>query len=95
MRGKQVVGKWDAAGLHAQALDYYGRMSRITRILAAAALACTACVHAQGTPKAPAPEPGPPARSALTADTSAAVVGFQLHFNTLAKATLMGLFKRD
>ena len=28
-----------------------------------------------------------------TADTSAAVVGFQLHFNTLAKAELMGLFK--
>src|SRR5437868_3099861 len=26
-------------------------------------------------------------------DTSAAVVGFQLHFNTLAKAELMGLFK--
>lgn len=30
----------------------------------------------------------------VAADTSAAVVGFQLHFNTLAKATLMGLFKR-
>ncbi|HXC41064.1 MAG TPA: YbhB/YbcL family Raf kinase inhibitor-like protein [Burkholderiales bacterium] len=30
----------------------------------------------------------------VTPDTSAAVVGFQLHFNTLAKATLMGLFKR-
>lgn len=30
----------------------------------------------------------------VTADTSAAVVGFQLHFNTLAKATLMGFFKR-
>ena len=30
----------------------------------------------------------------VTADSSAAVVGFQLHFNTLAKATLMGLFKR-
>src|SRR4051794_28309828 len=30
----------------------------------------------------------------VDADTSAAVVGFQLHFNTLAKATLMGLFKR-
>jgi Raf kinase inhibitor-like YbhB/YbcL family protein len=29
-----------------------------------------------------------------TADTSAAVIGFQLHFNTLAKATIMGLFKR-
>jgi Raf kinase inhibitor-like YbhB/YbcL family protein len=33
---------------------------------------------------------------ALQADenTSPAVIGFQLHFNTLAKATLMGLFKR-
>lgn len=30
----------------------------------------------------------------VRADTSAAVVGFNLHFNTLAKATLMGLFKR-
>jgi Raf kinase inhibitor-like YbhB/YbcL family protein len=30
----------------------------------------------------------------VTADTSAAVVGFNLHFNTLAKADLMGLFKR-
>ncbi len=29
-----------------------------------------------------------------TPDTSAAVVGFQLHFNTLAKAAIMGLFKR-
>jgi Raf kinase inhibitor-like YbhB/YbcL family protein len=29
-----------------------------------------------------------------TADTSAAVIGFQLHFNTLTKATIMGLFKR-
>lgn len=29
----------------------------------------------------------------VTADTSAAVVGFNLNFNTLAKATLMGLFK--
>lgn len=29
----------------------------------------------------------------VTADTSAAVVGFQLHFNTLARADLMGLFK--
>jgi Raf kinase inhibitor-like YbhB/YbcL family protein len=28
-----------------------------------------------------------------TADTSAAVVGYQLNFNTLAKASLMGLFK--
>jgi Raf kinase inhibitor-like YbhB/YbcL family protein len=30
----------------------------------------------------------------VNADTSAAVVGFNLHFKTLAKATLMGLFKR-
>ncbi len=30
----------------------------------------------------------------VTADTSAAVVGFQLHFNTLDKAQLMGLFRR-
>ena len=30
----------------------------------------------------------------VDADTSAAIVGFQLHFHTLAKATLMGLFKR-
>jgi Raf kinase inhibitor-like YbhB/YbcL family protein len=30
----------------------------------------------------------------VTADTSAAVVGFYLNFNTLAKATLMGLYKR-
>ena len=30
----------------------------------------------------------------VEADTSAAVVGFLLHFNTLAKATLMGLYKR-
>ncbi len=29
----------------------------------------------------------------VTADTSCAVVGFQLHFNTLDKAELMGLFK--
>lgn len=29
----------------------------------------------------------------VNADTSAAVIGFQLHFNTIAKATLMGLFK--
>jgi phosphatidylethanolamine-binding protein (PEBP) family uncharacterized protein len=27
-------------------------------------------------------------------DTSAAVVGFNLHFNTVAKAQIMGLFKR-
>lgn len=31
----------------------------------------------------------------VTADTSAAVVGFMLNFNTLEKATLMGLFKRS
>ena len=30
----------------------------------------------------------------VTADTSAAVVGFHLNFNSLAKASLMGLFKR-
>lgn len=29
----------------------------------------------------------------VTAETSAAVVGFMLHFNTLAKAELMGLYK--
>jgi Raf kinase inhibitor-like YbhB/YbcL family protein len=29
----------------------------------------------------------------ITDDTSAAVVGFQLHFNTLASAIIMGLFK--
>ncbi len=40
-------------------------------------------VHAVGTEKLP-----------VSADTAAAVVGFQLHFNTLAKASLMGLFKR-
>lgn len=40
-------------------------------------------VHAVGVERLP-----------VTADTSAAVVGFQLHFNTLAKATIMGLFKR-
>jgi Raf kinase inhibitor-like YbhB/YbcL family protein len=28
------------------------------------------------------------------ADTAAAVIGFNLHFNTLAKAAIMGLFKR-
>jgi Raf kinase inhibitor-like YbhB/YbcL family protein len=27
-------------------------------------------------------------------DTSAAIVGFQLNFNTLAKAAIMGLYKR-
>lgn len=30
----------------------------------------------------------------VTADTSAAIIGFQLHFNTLAKATLTGYFGR-
>jgi Raf kinase inhibitor-like YbhB/YbcL family protein len=30
----------------------------------------------------------------VKADTSAAAVGFNLHFNTLAKAEIMGLFKR-
>jgi Raf kinase inhibitor-like YbhB/YbcL family protein len=30
----------------------------------------------------------------VKADTSAAVVGFQLNFNTLAKAAIMGLYKR-
>ncbi len=30
----------------------------------------------------------------VAADTSAAVVGFNLNFNTLAKPALMGLFKR-
>jgi Raf kinase inhibitor-like YbhB/YbcL family protein len=30
----------------------------------------------------------------VTADTAAAVVGFNLHFGTLAKSTLMGLYKR-
>lgn len=30
----------------------------------------------------------------VTADTSAAVVGFQLNFKSLAKATIMGLYKR-
>jgi Raf kinase inhibitor-like YbhB/YbcL family protein len=30
----------------------------------------------------------------VTADTSAAIVGFHLHFNTLAKATLTGHFSR-
>ncbi len=40
-------------------------------------------VHAVGTEALP-----------VTADSSAAVVGFMLNFNTVAKATLMGLFKR-
>jgi hypothetical protein len=30
----------------------------------------------------------------VKADTSAAVIGFQLHFKALAKASIMGLFKR-
>jgi hypothetical protein len=30
----------------------------------------------------------------VAADTAAAVVGFNLHFATLAKAEIMGLFKR-
>jgi hypothetical protein len=30
----------------------------------------------------------------MKADTSAAVVGFNLHFNTPAKAEIMGLFRR-
>jgi len=30
----------------------------------------------------------------VTAETMPAVVGFNLHFATLAKATLMGLYKR-
>ena len=30
----------------------------------------------------------------VTADTSAAVVGFNLHFNTAARAEIMGLFRR-
>src|SRR6516165_12292496 len=30
----------------------------------------------------------------VAADTSAAIVGFQLNFNTLAKAAIMGLYKR-
>ena len=30
----------------------------------------------------------------VKADTSAAVIGFQLHFKALARASLMGLFKR-
>jgi Raf kinase inhibitor-like YbhB/YbcL family protein len=33
-------------------------------------------------------------RLSVTADTSAAVIGFQLHFNTLARAAIMGLYKR-
>jgi phosphatidylethanolamine-binding protein (PEBP) family uncharacterized protein len=30
----------------------------------------------------------------VNADTSAAIVGFQLHFNTLAKTALTGMFQR-
>jgi hypothetical protein len=30
----------------------------------------------------------------VNAETSAAIVGFQLHFNTLAKAALTGTFER-
>jgi hypothetical protein len=30
----------------------------------------------------------------VTVDTSAAIIGFQLNFNTLAKAAIMGLYKR-
>jgi hypothetical protein len=30
----------------------------------------------------------------VNAVSSAAVIGFQLNFNTLAKATIMGLYKR-
>ena len=33
-------------------------------------------------------------RLPVTAETSAAIIGFQLNFNTLAKATIMGLYKR-
>jgi len=33
-------------------------------------------------------------RLQVTADTSGAVIGFQLHFNTLARAAIMGLYKR-
>jgi Raf kinase inhibitor-like YbhB/YbcL family protein len=39
-------------------------------------------LHAVGVPSLP-----------VTVDTSAAVVGFQLHFNTVGTATLMGLYK--
>jgi Raf kinase inhibitor-like YbhB/YbcL family protein len=61
-----------------------------------------------GTPGygGPCPPPGHPHRYlftvfavgtdtlSVTADTSAAVIGFQLHFNTLAKAAIMGLCRR-
>ena len=33
-------------------------------------------------------------RLPVKADTSAAIVGFQLNFNTLAKSAIMGLYKR-
>jgi len=33
-------------------------------------------------------------RLSVTADTSAAIIGFQLNFNTLARAQIMGLYKR-
>ena len=33
-------------------------------------------------------------RLSVTADTSAAVIGFQLHFNALARTAIMGLYKR-
>jgi Raf kinase inhibitor-like YbhB/YbcL family protein len=53
----------------------------------------------------PCPPPGHPHRYiftvfavskqlSVTADTSAASIGFDLYFNTLAKATLMGLVRR-
>ena len=38
--------------------------------------------------------PDQPDKVDLKADTSAAVVGFNLHSNTLARAEIMGLFKR-
>jgi Raf kinase inhibitor-like YbhB/YbcL family protein len=61
-----------------------------------------------GTPGygGPCPPPGHPHRYLftvfavgidtlpVTADTSAAAIGFQLHFNTLAKAEIMGLYRR-
>ena len=40
-------------------------------------------VHAVGVPELP-----------VDADTMPAVVGFMLHFNTLEKAAVMGLYKR-
>jgi hypothetical protein len=33
-------------------------------------------------------------RLSVTTDTSAAIIGFQLHFNTLARTAIMGLYKR-